>query len=116
MLKELLPSGEASFEIDVSYQGLVRVEVGTTAAINLGARLKGYSVDLVLATVLKSLSGTLLIKIKPPPSSRIWYGFVKMPEMDLQLEPVVSQRQITWNLILNPLLNAIKEMVNKTLD
>ncbi|KAI9611064.1 hypothetical protein H4Q26_008911 [Puccinia striiformis f. sp. tritici PST-130] len=111
MLKELTIDGDASMEVLVSYKGEFRITIETVATINLGARFKPYVVNLVLAVVLKELSGTLLLKIKRPPTNRLWFGFTAMPHLVLDLEPVVSTRQIKWALVLKPIESRIREVV-----
>ncbi|KAG0141145.1 hypothetical protein CROQUDRAFT_718316 [Cronartium quercuum f. sp. fusiforme G11] len=111
MLKELNVNGDASMEVHVNYQGEFRITIETVATINLSSRFKPYVVNLVLAVVLKELEGNLLLKIKKPPTNRLWFGFTTMPRLVLQLDPVVSTRQIKWAMVLKPIESRIREVV-----
>jgi hypothetical protein len=114
-LKELTVDGDLTVEADVKYKGNFRIELSAIARIDLGPRFKAREVTLILATILKKLDGHILIRIKPPPSNRLWISFESAPKMDISLEPIVSSRQITYGIILRALENRIREVVNETL-
>lgn len=69
----------------------------------------------MLAAVLKKLEGRILIRIKPPPSNRIWVAFETMPKMELSIEPIISQRSITYGPILRLIENRVREVIEETL-
>lgn len=114
-LKELTVDGDLTVEADVSYKGNFRVVISAVARIELGSRFKAREVTLVLATTLKKLEGHILLRIKPPPSNRLWFTFESAPKMELVLEPIVSSRQITYGVILRAIESRLREVVSETL-
>lgn len=113
--KDLTVEGECCMEADVRYTGNFRIEVAAVARIDLGTRLKAREVNLVLSVALRKLDGHLLIKIKPPPSNRLWFSFSQMPKIEMTIEPIVSSRQITYTVILRQIEARIKEVIAETL-
>ncbi|KIJ42607.1 hypothetical protein M422DRAFT_254045 [Sphaerobolus stellatus SS14] len=71
---------------------------------------KPYEVSLVLAVAVKKLVGNMIVKIKKPPSNRIWYTFITMPQTNISIEPVVSDRQIRWRMVLSIIESKLKEI------
>lgn len=114
-LRDLTIDGDCCVEADIKYRGNFRIEVATTARIDLGSRFKVREVNLVLAAVVKRLEGHVLVKFKPPPSNRAWISFETMPDMELCVEPIVSSRQITYGVILRQIENRIREVVAETI-
>ncbi|ESZ89575.1 hypothetical protein SBOR_10039 [Sclerotinia borealis F-4128] len=114
-LKDLTVDGQLIVEADVRYTGSFRLEVAAIARLELGARFKAREVNLLLAVVLKKIEGHMLLRIKPPPSNRLWVTFETMPKIDMTIEPIVSSRQITYTLILRQIENRIKEVVAESL-
>ncbi|KAL3434008.1 hypothetical protein BDV09DRAFT_170835 [Aspergillus tetrazonus] len=114
-LKDLTVDGNCCVETDVQYTGSFRVEITATVRIDLGQRFKAREVDIVLAVVLKKLEGHMLIRLKPPPSNRAWISFESMPNMDMDIEPIVSSKQITYGIILRTIESKIREMVAESI-
>lgn len=114
-LKELNVEGECVLEADIRYTGNFRIEVATTARIDLGARFKVREVDLVLSVALRKIEGRGLLKLKAPPSNRFWFAFQTMPKMEMNIEPLVSSRQITYTMIIRQIENRIKEVVAESI-
>ncbi|RIA98686.1 putative integral membrane protein conserved region-domain-containing protein, partial [Glomus cerebriforme] len=110
-LIKLLPDGELNVDINLNYTGGFRVEIETEAIIPV-TRLK---VPLVLAVVLRGLQGKMLLRIKSPPSNRLWIGFYDMPKLDLLIEPVVSETQLKFAPIINTIESKIHEMIMDSL-
>ena len=114
-LKDLTVNGDCIVEADVNYTGGFRIEIAATARIELGTRFKAREVDMVLAVTCKRLKGHVLARCKPPPSNRLWFTFEKMPHLDLDIEPIVSSRQITYTFILKTIESRIREVVAESI-
>ena len=114
-LREMTVDGALTIEADVRYSGNFKAVIGAVARLELGPKLKAREVSIVIAGVLKRLEGHVLFKIKPPPSNRIWFSFETMPKLDVSLEPVVSSRQITYGVVLRPIVTRIHEVIAETL-
>jgi len=114
-LKNLTIDGDCTIEADVNYSGNFRLEISATARIDLGTRLKAREVDLILAVVLKKLDGHCLVRLKPPPSNRIWFSFETMPDIVMAIEPIVSSMQITYGIVLRAIESRVREVFAETL-
>lgn len=110
-LKELSAAGEFSADVNITYNGGFRIEIATVATLQLGSRFKPRQVNLSMAVTIKKLEGKLLLKIKKPPSNRLWFGFYETPAMDLTIEPIVSSRQITYTMVLRAIESRIRDAV-----
>ncbi|EPS26677.1 hypothetical protein PDE_01615 [Penicillium oxalicum 114-2] len=110
-LKDLTVDGNCCVEADVQYSGNFRLEISATVRIDLGQRFKAREVDIVLAVVLKKMEGHLLLRFKPPPSNRLWMAFESMPKIEMDIQPIVSSKQITFSPILRAIESRIREVV-----
>lgn len=114
-LKDLTVDGSCCVETDLQYAGNFRLEISATVRIDLGPRFKAREVDIVLAVVLKQLEGHMLVRFKPPPSNRFWMSFETMPRMVMDIQPIVSSKQITYSLILRTIESKIREVVAESI-
>lgn len=80
-LLELTPEGRLTVETDITYSGNFSLEITTKAIINLGSRFKTREVTIALSITLQRLEGKLVLKMKSPPSDRLWYAFETMPKV-----------------------------------
>ncbi|KAF9903190.1 hypothetical protein EC991_004098 [Linnemannia zychae] len=107
-LHDLALNGELSSEFHLSYRGGVRVEIEVDVGLGL-ATLKPVKVTIVLAVLVKSISGMMTLKIKAPPTNRFWIGFQEPPEMDIVIEPIVADKAIKLNMVLTAIESKIRE-------
>ncbi|XP_056641762.1 testis-expressed protein 2 isoform X3 [Diorhabda sublineata] len=54
---------------------------------------------LRLKVEVKSLVGTLVLNIPPPPTDRIWIGFRPVPDLSLSARPIVGERNISYIMV-----------------
>ncbi|KAJ9061657.1 hypothetical protein DSO57_1018510 [Entomophthora muscae] len=114
-LLNLSKDGELTAEMDLEYTGGFKAEIETEATLSVTSRLKPLKVNMVLAVVLKSFTGKILLRVKPPPTNRFWIGFYEMPKMSMSIEPMVSDTQIKSTMIIQAIERRICEMVKEAL-
>lgn len=114
-LKEINPNGDLVVKMFLHYHGRLSFQISTKVNINLGSRFKPREVDLLLSITIEKLEGPMLIKFKPPPSERIWYTFESEPLINLKIEPIISSRQLTYNIITNSIEKKLKEAIRDSL-
>ncbi|RKP29070.1 hypothetical protein METBISCDRAFT_19535 [Metschnikowia bicuspidata] len=114
-LKEINPSGELLLSFNLHYFGDLSLQISTKANINLGTRFKTKDVDLALSITLEKIEGPMLLKIKPPPTARIWYTYEHEPNMTIKIEPIISSRQMSYTIITSSIEKIIKEAVRDSL-
>ncbi|GES87074.1 putative integral membrane protein conserved region-domain-containing protein [Rhizophagus clarus] len=112
-LVKLSPGGDLDVDISLNYTGGFRVEIETEAIISVG--VKTIKVPLVLAVVLRGLQGKMLLRVKSPPTNRLWMGFHEMPKLDLLIEPIVSETQLKFAPIIKTIESKIHEMIMDSL-
>ncbi|CAK3780995.1 PH domain-containing [Lecanosticta acicola] len=106
-MRDLNISGDMTLSADLRYNGGLSITLLAVAKLDLGQRFKTRTIDLALKATLQRIQGQMLLRIKPPPSNRSWFTFETMPELELRVEPVVSERKITYGFVLR----AIEERV-----
>ncbi|WPK23743.1 hypothetical protein PUMCH_000988 [Australozyma saopauloensis] len=114
-LKEINPNGELLVSFDLHYFGELSLQIATKANINLGSRFKTRDVDLALSITIEKIEGPMLVKIKPPPSARIWYTYEREPNMSIKIEPIISSRQMSYTIITSSIEKMMKESIRDSL-
>lgn len=61
------------------------------------------------------MEGPIVILIKPPPTNRLWYAFQTEPLLDIDVEPVVSTRQLSNNMVTNMIKSKFKEAIKESI-
>ncbi|KAM9924480.1 hypothetical protein OXX59_004504 [Metschnikowia pulcherrima] len=115
VLKEINPEGDLLVSFNVHYAGEMSMQLATKVNINLGSRFKTREVDVLLSITLEKISGPMLVRIKAPPSSRIWYTYEREPDVSIKIEPVVSSRQMSYSIITNTIEKKFKEAIKDSL-
>lgn len=110
-LLSLTPEGDLEAEATIHYAGGLRVVIQTDFTWTYSSLMKPIRVPLVLSIMLKKLSGKFLVKVKPPPTNRCWIGFYEMPDMDWEIQPIVSDKQIRLSMVTNAIQSKIREFV-----
>lgn len=115
VIKTISPDGTVVVSVYLTYVGNFSIEIYTTLNLSLGSRFKKREMNLLLNIVLKKLQGHLLLKIKPPPSSRFWYTFENEPILNLSIESSISSKQMTYNIISKTIEKKIKESIKENI-
>ncbi|KAF9182316.1 hypothetical protein BGZ51_004820 [Haplosporangium sp. Z 767] len=114
-LLTLKPNGEMIMDLNLLYQGGFRAEVEAEAVVTVTKKIQPIKVSLVLVMTLIRLEGRMQVWIKPPPCNRIWYGFYSKPQVEMKIEPVVSDKHIKSNLIIKAIENKMLEAIAETM-
>ncbi|ORZ08022.1 putative integral membrane protein conserved region-domain-containing protein [Lobosporangium transversale] len=114
-LLTLKPNGDLIMDMSLLYQGGFRAEVEAEAIVTVTKKIQPIKVSLVLAITLIRLEGRMQVWIKPPPCNRLWYGFYQKPQVEMKIEPVVSDKHIKSNLIIKAIENKMLEAIAETM-
>ncbi|KAJ7539231.1 hypothetical protein O6H91_11G081900 [Diphasiastrum complanatum] len=72
-------------------------------------------VPITLSVRTLSLKGTLQVRMKAPPSDRIWFGFLSMPELELLSEPSIGDRKISTGPVVSFIADRLKMLLRETM-
>lgn len=114
-LKEINPDGTLVIGAHVSYNGGLSVKIATKLDLTFGTKFTTREVDLVLKITLVNLEGPMLIKLKPPPSNRFWYCYEVEPTLNLQIDPILSSKSLSYSFITSSIEKKFKEAIKESL-
>ncbi|CCH42198.1 hypothetical protein BN7_1742 [Wickerhamomyces ciferrii] len=109
-LIELNPDGSLKLGMKFSYTGKISLQVATKMNY-----FKSREVSILLAATINKIEGPMIVHVKPPPSTRIWYTFETMPTVEMDIEPVVSDKQITSSMIRKMIEGKFKDGIKDSL-
>lgn len=72
-------------------------------------------VPFTLGIRVESLRGTLQLRVKPPPSDQLWFGFTSMPDINFHVDSFVGEHKVTSGHIALFLVNRFKAAIQETL-
>ena len=93
--------GDLEVHFDIVFDSHFTLNVSTL----MNLLNKNYPIELKLD--IKKIKGTIMIIFKKPPSNRIWYTFKSIPLLEMEIDPVVVNKSLSYNKILKPLKNKI---------
>ncbi|KAI8874784.1 hypothetical protein K501DRAFT_161219, partial [Backusella circina FSU 941] len=114
-LLSMSPEGDLLVEANVDYAGGLKVVIKTDFHWSYSSLMKPISLPLVLSVSLKSIKGQFQLKIKPPPTNRVWFGFYSMPEMDWEIMPIVADKQVKLSMVTNAIQSKMREFMMEVL-
>lgn len=114
VLREISPDGDLLVSLYMQYSGGVSIKLATKLNLNLGSRFKTREMDVLLSMTLEKIQGPMLLKIKPPPSARMWYTFENEPLMSVKIEPIISSRQMSYTIITNSIKKKLQEAIKES--
>lgn len=103
-------SGEVNVSADILYTGGFQVIISTTARLEL-PKMKPIIIPLLLSITIQRISGRILLRIKAPPTDRIWVGFYELPNMNLKIDPIVSTKSISLAMVHSIIQKRIEDIV-----
>lgn len=108
-LKHLDPDGRLTVGCWVSYRGEMAIRIATKLTLPIG------DVNVVLNVRVVRVEGPVVVLLKPPPSSRLWYAFERMPRLELAIEPVVLLRSVTYSVVTNAIRRKFEAAIRESL-
>lgn len=113
-LHSVQEEGEVLFSANMHYPGGFRLQISTEIAWEIPS-LNKITVPVVMSIHVRRLAGRMLFRIKAPPSDRLWIAFYRPPELQIDLEPMISDTVITWSIVKNAIMKIIRDDMQKSI-
>ncbi|KAJ9100668.1 hypothetical protein QFC21_003713 [Naganishia friedmannii] len=108
MLKELGEDGSYAADINLDYEGEVRLKVSAAGSFSIRGTNLGRATAQLNVRIL-SIKGNLRFKINKPPSNRIWWCFSEPPQIVMHVEPILASRKMQLNALTRVIEKQIRD-------
>jgi hypothetical protein len=108
MLKELGEDGAYAADINLDYEGEVRLKVSAAGSFSIRGTNLGRATAQLNVRIL-SIKGNLRFKINKPPSNRIWWCFSEPPQIVMHVEPILASRKMQLNALTRVIEKQIRD-------
>ncbi|CAM6092420.1 unnamed protein product [Calypogeia fissa] len=98
-----------------SRKGWVQSSITNVKAMMSRVAEQVSQVPLALTIRVVQLKGTLQVRIKPPPSDRVWFSFTEMPALELLPEPCIGDHKINSGPLGAFIVNQIKILLRDSM-
>ena len=113
-LLRLTQDGDIEVAMDVVYEGGFKIEIETLATLDAG--VTSIQLPVTMSVQVEKLMGKVLLRMKPAPSNRIWFGFFGPgPALQLAISPIVSDTTFNYGIITSAIKNRINEIIREDL-
>ncbi|KAI3660116.1 hypothetical protein MP638_002458 [Amoeboaphelidium occidentale] len=103
------PYGDVKIATDFKYEGKFTLELETEAKFDVGGRKA--AINLNLSVCIQEITGRLILKTNPFPSSRLWWAFETMPKMTISVVPLVGDTNIGFNMVKESIETKLQEAI-----
>ncbi|KAK9765874.1 hypothetical protein K7432_005458 [Basidiobolus ranarum] len=114
-LIDLNAVGNMTVEFRVHYSGGFSMEIETELTISMPPLIKTTTIPVKVAVRVRSLEGRMQLKIKSPPTNRLWIGFTEEPNISLDIVPIISGKVIQSTLILKAIERQIRTVLREVI-
>lgn len=108
MLKELVEDGVYAADINLDYEGEVRLKVSAAGSFSIRGTNLGRATAQLNVRIL-SIKGNLRFKINKPPSNRIWWCFSEPPQIVMHVEPILASRKMQLSALTRVIEKQIRD-------